>query len=160
MSTSTPGTARPPGRQATAARLRNLRTRLLSQAAIHADRLVNEELGRADARKWHYAVLATLEEFGPASQAELSCRTGIYRSDLVAVINELAGRGHVERSPNPADRRRNVITLTQQGHRHLLGLDTLLAEAEDQVLAPLSPPERELLARLLAALVDHHGHAR
>jgi DNA-binding MarR family transcriptional regulator len=140
-----------------AARLRNLRTRLLSLAAMQSDRRVNEELARADARKWHYAVLATLDEFGPASQAELSQRTGIYRSDLVAVINELADRGQVERSPNPDDRRQNVITLTRPGHRQLRKLDKLLAGVEDEVLAPLTPRERDQLGRLLAALVNHHG---
>ena len=110
------------------ARLPNLRTRLLSMAATRSDRLVNEALATADARKWHYAVLATLDEFGPASQAELSSRTGIHRSDLVAVINELAGRGLVERAPDPADRRRNVVTATGAGRRQLLRLDKLLAE--------------------------------
>src|SRR3712207_1895073 len=89
----------------TATRLLRLRPRLLSMAAIHSDRRVNEEQARVDARKWHYAVLATLEQVGPASQADLSGRTGIYRSDLVAVINELADQGLVERAPNPADRR-------------------------------------------------------
>jgi DNA-binding MarR family transcriptional regulator len=157
MSNYMPDTARSADRQATAARLRNLRTRLLSLAAIQSDRLVNEKLVRADARKWHYAVLATLDEFGPASQAELVSHTGIYRSDMVTVINELADRELVERSPNPADRRQNVITLTRQGHRQLLKLDKLLTQAESEVLAPLTPSEREQLARLLAVLVHHHG---
>ncbi|MFE5331286.1 MarR family winged helix-turn-helix transcriptional regulator [Embleya sp. NPDC056575] len=157
MSDSTPDTASATDRPATAARLRNLGTRLLSLAAIQSDRLVNEELGRTGTRKWHYAALATLDEFGPASQAELSRRTGIYRSDMVAVVNELADRGLVERSPNPADRRQNIIAVTKQGRRKLLKLDKLLAEVENNVLAPLTPQEREQLARLLAALVDHHG---
>src|SRR5215813_13915982 len=134
---------------AEAARLRNLPTRLLSLAAMLSDRRVNDALGRADARKWHYAVLATLDEFGPASQAELSERTRIHRSDLVAVINELTERALVDRSADPADRRRNVVTLTRQGHRHLLRLDRLLAEVQNEVLAPLSPPQREQLAQLL-----------
>ncbi|MFC8127189.1 MarR family winged helix-turn-helix transcriptional regulator [Streptomyces sp. NPDC057302] len=157
MNNGTADAAGPSDGHATAARLRNLGTRLLSLAAIQSDRLVNEELARADARKWHYAVLATLEEFGSASQAELSRRTQIHRSDIVAVVNELAGRGLVERSADPADRRRNTVTLTEQGHRQLLTLDRLLAKADDEVLAPLTRPEREQLARLLATLVDHHG---
>ncbi|MEV6368780.1 MarR family winged helix-turn-helix transcriptional regulator [Micromonospora musae] len=140
-----------------AQRLRDLRTRLLSQAATQADRRVNEELARADARKWHYAVLATLDEFGAVSQAELSDRTRIYRSDLVAVINELTARGQVERAPDPADRRRNLITLTPQGRRQLHKLDKLLADVEDEVLAPLTGAEREQLARLLTVLVEQHG---
>ncbi|MFE9690749.1 MarR family winged helix-turn-helix transcriptional regulator [Micromonospora sp. NPDC005806] len=154
MSDSTPAGAAEP--QTGAKRLRDLRTRLLSLAAMHSDRRVNAELARADARKWHYAVLATLDEFGPASQAQLSQRTGIYRSDLVAVITELTGRGQVERAPDPADRRRNVITLTRAGRGQLRKLDELLAGVEDEVFAPLTPPERQQLTRLLGALVRHH----
>jgi DNA-binding MarR family transcriptional regulator len=123
--------------------LRSLPSRLLAHAAIYADRLVNEGLAGTDARKWHYAVLVALQESGPASQATLSRRTGIYRSDLVAVINELADRGHVERAPDPADRRRNVITITPQGRRHLRRLDKLLAAIQDDLLAPLTQPERD-----------------
>ncbi|TDC37418.1 MarR family transcriptional regulator [Micromonospora sp. 15K316] len=124
---------------------------------MQADRRVNEELARADARKWHFAVLATLDEFGAASQAELSDRTRIYRSDLVAVINELTARGQVDRAPDPADRRRNLITLTQAGRRQLRELDKVLAEVEEEVLAPLSPVERKQLTDLLTVLVEHHG---
>jgi DNA-binding MarR family transcriptional regulator len=141
------------------ARLRSLPSRLLTQTAMHADRLVGNGLAAADARKWHYAVLASLQEFGPASQAALSGRTGIYRSDLVAVINELAARGFVERSPDPADRRRNVITMTPQGRRHLRRLDKLIAAIQEDLLAPLTQPERDRLVRLLLRLLDHHGHA-
>jgi DNA-binding MarR family transcriptional regulator len=140
-----------------AARLRRLPSRLLAMAGIHADRLVNDALSAADARKWHYAVLATLDEFGPASQAELSNRTTIYRSDLVAVINELTDRGMVERSADPADRRRNVITLTRQGSRQLRRLDDVLTEAQNQVFAPLSVREREQLTRLLTTLLYERG---
>src|SRR6266511_2124274 len=133
--------------RATPARLRRLPSRLLTQTAMHADRLVNEGLARADDRKWHYAVLAALQEFGPASQAALSRRTGIYRSDLVAVINELAGRGLIERAPDPADRRR------------MRQLDKLIATIQADLLAPLTQPERNQLVRLLARLLDHHARA-
>ncbi|MEU4695306.1 MarR family transcriptional regulator [Actinoplanes sp. NPDC023714] len=137
-----------------AERLRNLRTRLLSFAATHSDRRVNEELSKADARKWHFAVLATLDEFGPLSQAQLSDRTRIYRSDLVSVINELTDRGQVVRAPDPADRRRNVVTLTPAGHRQLARLDRILAGVEEEILAPLTAEERDQLTRLLTAMVE------
>jgi len=143
----------------TAARLANLTTRLLSMAATHSDRIVNERLASAAARKWHYAVLATLEEFGPASQADLSDRTGVYRSDVVGVVNELVERGHVVRAPDPADRRRNVISLTPGGRRQLGHLDALLEAAQDEVLAPLDEGERARLHQLLAAVVGHHAAA-
>ncbi|MFZ3493960.1 MarR family winged helix-turn-helix transcriptional regulator [Streptomyces sp. 5.8] len=146
-----------PGASALPARLRELPSRLLSQASAHATRLVTEGLSGADARTWHYATLAALEEFGPASQAALSGRTDIHRSDLVAVINELAERELVERTPDPADRRRNVITLTAAGRRRLRKLEQLLAAAQEELLSPLSAPEREQLVALLGRLVAHHA---
>ncbi|MFI7698312.1 MarR family winged helix-turn-helix transcriptional regulator [Nonomuraea sp. NPDC049480] len=141
--------------QDTPARLRGLPSRMLSMVAMQADRLVSEGLARADARKWHYAALVALRESGPASQAELSKRTGIYRSDLVAVLNELAERGYVERTPDLADRRRNVITVTEQGRRHLSRLDKLITSLQDDLLAPLTQPEREQLTALLARVLEH-----
>jgi MarR family transcriptional regulator, lower aerobic nicotinate degradation pathway regulator len=142
--------------RATPARLRRLPSRLLTMTAVHADRLANQGLATADARKWHYAVLASLQEFGPASQATLSRRTGIYRSDLVAVINELADRGLIERASDPADRRRNLITMTPHGRRHLRQLDRLVATIQDELLAPLTQSERDQLVELLTRLLDHH----
>ncbi|MFE5294944.1 MarR family winged helix-turn-helix transcriptional regulator [Streptomyces sp. NPDC056632] len=130
-------------------RLRGLPSRLLAMTAARADRVVSERLAAEDARKWHYAVLASLDEHGPASQADVSRRTGIYRSDLVAVLNELEERGHVARTPDPADRRRNVVTLTAQGRRHLKRLDKVLADAQDDLMEPLSVAERALLVSLL-----------
>jgi DNA-binding MarR family transcriptional regulator len=143
--------------RATPARLRSLPSRLLSQLAAHADRLVTDRLAGIDARKWHYAVLAALQEFGPASQAALSRSTGIYSGDLVAVINELADRGLVERVPDPTDRRRNVITVTPQGRRRLRQLDRLVDTSQDTLLAPLTQAERDQLTQLLTRLLDHHA---
>src|SRR4029450_1688965 len=103
------------------------------------------------------ALLAPRQEFGPASQAALSRRTGIYRSDLVAVVNELTSRGLIDRASDPADRRRNVITITPRGRRYLRRLDGLVAAVQDDLLAPLTPPERDQLVRLLTRLLDHHA---
>ncbi|AQT74995.1 MarR family winged helix-turn-helix transcriptional regulator [Streptomyces sp. fd1-xmd] len=146
------------GGAAVPARLRELPSRLLGQASTQAQRLVTEALGRADAHKWHYAAMVALEESGPVSQAALSDRTGIHRSDLVAVINELAERELVERAPDPDDRRRNVITLTPLGRRRLRRLEQILDTAQDELLSPLSAAERAQLTRLLGRIVEHHAY--
>jgi hypothetical protein len=49
--------------------------------------LVGDSFGRPGLRR-HYAVLAGLDEFGPISQAALSRRLGVDRSDLVAALND------------------------------------------------------------------------
>jgi MarR family transcriptional regulator, lower aerobic nicotinate degradation pathway regulator len=130
---------------------------LLTQTAGHAHRLVTDGFSSVGARGYHYRLLATLEEFGPASQAALGRRSGIHVSDMVATINELAERNHVERAPDLSDRRRNVISLTTAGKRQLRRLEKRLAECQDELLAPLAPEERQRLAELLARLLDHHG---
>ncbi|WP_275463745.1 MarR family winged helix-turn-helix transcriptional regulator [Streptomyces noursei] len=137
-------------------RLRRRTSRLLSQLTLRSDRLINDGLARVDARKWHYAVLASLLEYGPASQAALSRRTGIHRPDMVGVINELVARDLVERTPDPDDQRRNLITLSPRGRRRLRRLDALLDDLHDELLAPLDPPERDQLVELLTRLLDHH----
>ncbi|MEV5819619.1 MarR family transcriptional regulator [Micromonospora harpali] len=129
---------------------------LLTQTAGHAQRLVGDAFSAAQARGYHYRLLATLEELGPASQATLGRRSGIHLSDMVAAVNELADRKLVERAPDPSDRRRNIISLTAAGRQQLRRLEKRLAECQDELLAPLSPGERQRLTELLAKLLDHH----
>jgi MarR family transcriptional regulator, lower aerobic nicotinate degradation pathway regulator len=140
-------------------RLRGTPSWLLGQAAARAGRMVSQGLGAAGAHRYHYSLLSALEEFGPASQAALGRRIGIDRSDIVATVNDLAASGLIERTPDPADRRRNVITITPQGTRHLRRLDRLVGQVQDELLAPLAPSERDQLARLLTRVLEHDAHA-
>ncbi|GAA0943415.1 MarR family winged helix-turn-helix transcriptional regulator [Actinocorallia libanotica] len=135
---------------------RRLPSWLLTQTAGHAHRLVTEGFSAAGGRGYHYRLLAVLAESGPASQAALGRRSGIHVSDMVATVNELAEHGLVERAPDPADRRRNIISLTAEGGRQLRRLEKRLAESQDELLAPLSPEERRRLVELLTRLLDHH----
>lgn len=141
----------------TPARWEGLPSWLLTQTASHAQRLVAEGFSSVGVRGYHYRLLATLEEFGPASQAALGRRSGIHLSDMVATVNELADRKLVERAPDPADRRRNIISLTAAGKRQLRRLEKQLAQTQDELLAPLSPEERQRLTQLLSRLLDHYN---
>ena len=146
-----------PSEEETPSRWERLPSWLLGQTAQHAHRLVGDGFSSVGARGYHYRLLATLEDFGPASQAALGRRSGIHLSDMVATINELADRGLVERAPDPFDGRRNIISLTAAGKRQVRRLDKRLAESQDELLAPLSPDERHQLIELLSKLSDHHN---
>ncbi|GAB3227711.1 hypothetical protein GCM10027447_19130 [Glycomyces halotolerans] len=130
---------------------------LLNRTAGHAHRILADGFASVGANGYHYRLLASLEEFGPASQAALGRRSGIHVSDLVATINELAERGLVERAPDSADRRRNIISMTTTGERHLRRLERQLTDSQEKLLAPLSPEERKRLTELLSKLLDHHN---
>ncbi|GAA3210957.1 MarR family winged helix-turn-helix transcriptional regulator [Nonomuraea helvata] len=141
-------------------RLRTLPSRLINGAALAANRIVDQALAQAGVRRYHYSLLAALEEYGPASQAALGRRTGIDRSDMVATVNDLAERQLLKRAPDLEDRRRNIITITAAGRSQLTHLDRLLAAAQDEFLAPLPPADRRHLIDLLTRVVDHHGGKR
>jgi DNA-binding MarR family transcriptional regulator len=129
---------------------------LLTQTAAHATRLVADGMAADGARGYHYRLLSELAENGPASQAELGRRTGIHLSDMVAAINELAGGGFVERTSDPADRRRNVITISGAGRERARQLAGRVGQIQQELLAPLSAAERDQLTTLLTKLLSHH----
>jgi DNA-binding MarR family transcriptional regulator len=130
---------------------------LVSRVALQASRLVTERLDAAGVRRKHFSVLATLDEFGPASQAAIGRRLALDRSDLHAVVGDLERDGLVDRARDPEDRRRNAVRLTPKGRAALKRLDARVQAAQDDLLAPLSPAERKELQRLLTRVVEHHA---
>lgn len=136
--------------------LRLMPSRLLNLAALLGNRHTDRVLSELNARRYHFALLSALIEFGPASQADLGRRTGIDRSDVVATVNELAERGYVQRRADADDRRRNIIALTAAGRRRHAALEQHLAIAQEDLLKSLTDAERERLVRLLIKVVDSH----
>jgi len=130
---------------------------LISEVSRLAHPLLTAKLATAGSRGYHYRLLAALAEFGPASQASLGRHTGVDRSDVAAAVHELVTRGLARRALDPADRRRNVISITPAGTAHLQRLDKLLAGVQDELLAPLSPAERQQLTGLLNRILEHHA---
>jgi DNA-binding MarR family transcriptional regulator len=127
-------------------------TWLLSRANARSQSLLADAFAAEGVRGYHFRLLAALEQYGPASQADLGRRTGIDRSDVVATLNDLVARRLARREPDQADRRRNVVTLTTRGAEALERLDAVLGDVQDVVLAPLTANERKTLVRLLAKL--------
>ncbi|MFB4193154.1 MarR family winged helix-turn-helix transcriptional regulator [Streptomyces carpaticus] len=132
---------------------------LITQLAVHARRLVSEGFTAAGARGYHYRILAALDEFGPASQAQLGRRCRIDRSDVVAAVGELVERGHVDRTPDPEHGRRNRVTITEGGAEQLRRMDEVLGRVQEDLLSPLSAEDRQTLARLLGRVLAEHETA-
>ncbi|GAB7037781.1 MULTISPECIES: MarR family winged helix-turn-helix transcriptional regulator [Catenuloplanes] len=135
-------------------RFRRTPSWMIGQLSVHGYRLLTEQFAAEGTKPYEYRVLASLADGGPASQATLGRRSGIHLSDLVATLNTLADRGHIRRDPDPADRRRNIITLTDDGFDHLARLDIRLAAAQDALLAALAPTDRITLTDLLKRALD------
>jgi len=148
--------AAPPRHVSAPSRIRDRPTWLISRAYARSHGLLNDGFaaGGAGLRSYHYRLLAALEEWGPVSQADLARSTGVDRSDVVSVLGELERRGLVDRTVDPDNRRRNIVSITRAGSEQLEALDRVIDEVQDQVLAPLSQNERRQLTKLLHKLVD------
>jgi len=144
-------------------RLKGQLSRLVGMTATQTHRVAGDALRAVGAHKDHFVVLAALAELGPASQSVLSDRTRVYRSDLVSVLNDLAAGGWVRRAPDPADKRRNVVSITPDGERRLDELGRVLDGVNEHVMAPLDRDERAqlfaLLGRVNAHLAGAPGHS-
>jgi len=95
------------------------------------------------------AVLMTIDDPVPLSQQDVAGRLGVDRTTMVALIDGLQDKGLVRRRPDPADRRRNVVTLTGAGHTTMAGAITASDDAERRFLSKLSAHDA---ASLRAAL--------
>jgi MarR family transcriptional regulator, lower aerobic nicotinate degradation pathway regulator len=127
-------------------------TWLLSRANARAQAILTEAFATTGVRGYHFRMLAALDQYGPSSQAELGRATGIDRSDVVAMLDDLTSWGLARRDPDPDDRRRNVVSITEDGLARLAELDAVVAGVQDAVLEPLSSTERKTLLRLLRKL--------
>src|SRR3954463_13249319 len=89
-------------------------------SAIGDDKLAASVL---DSRE--YSILSILDTDGPGSQQELARLLGKAPAIVVAAVDALEGRGLVERTRDPADRRRSRVTLTEKGAEVLATADEL-----------------------------------
>ena len=145
----------------TPVRLRSHATWLLGQASTQGHRLIGERMHAAGVTsRSYYSLLVALAESGPTSQADLGRRIGLDRSDVTAAVTDLEERGHLERTPDPADRRRNLVHIPASGREFLGELDKEVVAAQEELLAPLSPAEREVLIGMLGRIVEHHTGLR
>jgi MarR family transcriptional regulator, lower aerobic nicotinate degradation pathway regulator len=137
------------------ARLRSLASWQANRVSILGARLFARRMplgARAD-----YAALAALEEYGPLSQADIGRRLALDRNDVNGILNRLEHGHRVTRQADPADRRRNIVTLTDAGQRYLAELQEHADAVQDELLAALEPSERRQLQALLAKLLSTHG---
>ncbi|MEV0118909.1 MarR family winged helix-turn-helix transcriptional regulator [Streptomyces sp. NPDC050844] len=132
--------------------IRTLPSWLLGRAAARGRGLVAEALAEEDMKMWHHVVLSAVADQGPVAQAALGRSIQLDPKDLVGVINDLQDAGLVVRAPDPTDRRKNAITITEDGERTLDRCAEAARRANNELLAPLSATERKQFLALLTRI--------
>ena len=116
--------------------------------------LFEEAMEPLDLRPILYDYLAALADSGAKSQRDLARLLEIDAARVVGLTDELESNGLVKRTVDPADRRRNLISLTRAG-RTLFGRASKVASRiEGELLAFLTTTDQASLRRLLRAALD------
>ncbi len=113
-----------------------------------------DELGSRELRLPHFAVLAALHDFGPIAQHELATSLGFNRSHLVGYLDHLEEAGHVSRTRDADDRRRQIVTLSSDGSRLAAELIAIARDVEDTQFEILDAAELATLTLLLRRVLD------
>jgi DNA-binding MarR family transcriptional regulator len=106
----------------------------------------------ADLTPPQFAALAKLHDVGETSQNQLGALIAMDAATIKGVIDRLKGRGFVEISKHGVDKRRLLVSLTEEGRQAVERLIPLAQKISGETLAPLSPREAGTLLRLLGKI--------
>ncbi|KOG34549.1 MarR family winged helix-turn-helix transcriptional regulator [Streptomyces resistomycificus] len=90
----------------------------------------------------------------PPRMADLAQRLEVVPRAVTTLVDGLEANGKVRRVPDPTNRRVIRIELTDDGHDALRELHGARRAAAEEILAPLTDDQREVLGGLLDTLVD------
>ncbi|WP_051871596.1 MarR family transcriptional regulator [Streptomyces sclerotialus] len=93
----------------------------------------------------------------PPRMADLAARLDVVPRAVTTLVDALEAADAVRRVPDPANRRVIRIELTETGRTTLGALRSARRAAAEDILAPLTADQRELLGGLLSTLVDEPG---
>ena len=126
---------------------------LASELRLEIGRLVRRLRAEQGFPVHHLAVLGRLDREGPQSIGDLARAERVRPQSMAQTVGDLEGEALVARTPDPADRRRAIVALTDQG---LAALSEQRRQREGwlarAIEEDLSERERELL-RAAAAVI-------
>jgi DNA-binding MarR family transcriptional regulator len=129
---------------------------------IHSALFADEAEG-LDITPPQYGVLSVVAAQPGLDQSAIAEEIGVDRATLASVVARLEAAGFVRRTVAKTDRRQKLLSLTPRGRTILARMQGPVQRAQERILEPLSPKDREQFLKLLNRLVDggnDHGRAK
>jgi len=131
----------------------------LNQAARTVERAFDDALAEAGGTLPVWLVLLNLTISKPANQRELAEAVGVREATLTHHLNAMDARGLITRTRHAANRRVQVVTLTEAGEAAFLRLRNAATAFDARLRAGLDDADLDTLDRLLGTLAANAGAA-
>ena len=129
-----------------------------TQRALHRSLELCVEKAGLTPGQWN--ALTQLEEHGAMTQKQLAERLQKEQATVTRSIERLVQRGLVERTPNPQDRRVNIVNVTPEASRLLAELEPSVTQRNEELTEGISDADLEAFFRVLDRLNANTQHYR
>ena len=102
-----------------------------------------------DVSMWGYVVLNALDQSPVRTQAALADAIGADKTRIIPTLDELQQKGHIERRPDPDDRRVRLLEITPSGREVKNAVQVDIQRGEERWLSELTAQERDVFLRAL-----------
>jgi DNA-binding MarR family transcriptional regulator len=97
-------------------------------------------------------VLNALDRSPVRTQAALAEAIGADKTRIIGTLDELQQQGHIERQPDPDDRRVRLLAITESGRAVKDAVQTEIQRGEERWLGELTAAERRTFLGVLERL--------
>ncbi|MDD3936485.1 MarR family winged helix-turn-helix transcriptional regulator [Rhodoferax sp.] len=125
--------------------------RRLHQVAVA---IFSHEIGELGITPVQYAILQMVHNHPGFDQRTLARNIALDTSTTAGVVDRLEARGVLTRNASPSDRRVRLLSLTPAGEQLLVDTIPRMENAQQRILAPLSPAQQAEFMHLLHLLLD------
>jgi DNA-binding MarR family transcriptional regulator len=101
---------------------------------------------------WGYIVLIALDRSPIRTQAALAEAIGADKTRIIPTLDELQAHGHIERMPDPDDRRARLLAITDSGRSVKDAVQADIQRGEEHWLGQVSASDRNVFLRVLDQL--------
>jgi DNA-binding MarR family transcriptional regulator len=130
---------------------------LLRRAARRVTQLYDDHLRPAGLKTTQFSLLAQLRHADGLAIGELADRMSMDRTTLTRNLGPLVSAGWIAQRPDPADRRRTRLALTDDGRRTLREAAPCWREAQRALREQLGEPRVGTLHAAIDATLEHLG---
>ncbi|GEM_PF-59811 len=102
-----------------------------------------------------FAVLQITGENPGSDQRSIAALAALDSSTMADVARRLENRGLLARTPSPADARRKLLDLTEEGRATVHDANRRARKLDEELMRPIPPEQRAQVLEHLSTLADH-----